>query len=213
MIRKDPEFLERKKKSLKSKEFLPGKCYQKNKIKHSCTFYKKRSWGDKKDIELYMNLLKKENQFSTCQILTAVKTFKNAKIRRRCNINPSPDNVIIWTPLLIGKVAFGRPKNQFIPLYKAKLMMRGVYTILEMEKMNATTLVRAIKTNEHPGWDLQSPNTITDTEKENLRFFMPQYLTANEWSPDEIERVKTSCCIAKNIICKNNGKGGTSTCM
>ena len=65
--------------------------------------------------------------------------------------------------------------------------MRRVHTMQEMEKMNATSLVRSIKNNEHPGWDMVSPNTISDAEKERFKFFRPQYLSAIEWSPDEIE--------------------------
>ena len=46
---------------------------------------------------------------------------------------------------------------------------------------------QSIKSNKHPGWDMVSPNTISDAEKERFKFFRPQYLSAIKWSPDEIE--------------------------
>ena len=38
-------------------------------------------------------------------------------------------------PLLVGKVQFGRPLNKNIPLYKAELRIRKVFTMLQMENM------------------------------------------------------------------------------
>lgn len=94
---------------------------------------------------------------------------------------------VTWAPMLVGKVQFRRASNRYVPLYKAELLVREVFMMNEMENMNCTTLLKAIKSHEHPGWDDLDMNSISDTMKEDLKFFTPKWMTAFEWSLDQID--------------------------
>jgi len=63
-----------------------------------------------------------------------------------------------------------------VTLYKAELIVREVFTMDQMRDMNCTTLLKAIKSKEHPGWENLDLNSISDTMKENLKFFTPKWM-------------------------------------
>ena len=132
-------------------------------------------------------MIAKENHFSNVWIEKAVEDFKKSKEKTRRTIAPNPNIEVIWTPMMVGKVAFGRPSNKLIPLYKAELISRGVYSMNEMNNLTCTNLLRAIKDHEHPKWYELDKNEILDKKHEYLKYFSPRYLSAKEWSSEEVD--------------------------
>lgn len=87
-------------------------------------------------------LLKRENQHSNVRIAEAVDRFRNAAIKTRRKITPNDDVSVTWKPLLMGKATFGRASNKHIPLHEVELLLNGVRTMVEIEKMKCSKLMK-----------------------------------------------------------------------
>ena len=85
-----------------------------------------------------------------------------------------------WVPLLIRHIQFSRAKTNYLPLYKAELIICGVFLMEEIEGMKCSELVKAIKINVYPEWDLLAKSRLTNNEKKKHKFFLLKYLTAFE---------------------------------
>ena len=70
--------------------------------------------------------------------------LENAEDR---NVRPIREGNITWAPLLLEYIRFGRPDKQKLPLYKTKLLVRGINLSLFL-KLTITKAIAMVKEDE-----------------------------------------------------------------
>lgn len=186
-IKKDTEYINRKKQNTKNKDYLLGKTYNRNILMNSSSFYSDIDSSSSDDIDFLKVLISKDKHYNNIRIERAVAEFNCLSEKNRRNVNANVSNDVTLTPMIVGNVAFGRPCNKLIPMYKAELLSCGVYNMESMDKLTCTALVKAIKDDEHPNWTDLDKNDIMNKKCEYLKYFKPRFLSAKEWLTDYID--------------------------
>ena len=83
-------------------------------------------------------------------------------------------------PLLVGKVAFGRRSNKYIPLLRRELNARGVLLMKDSVGVGVRSLLAKLKDDEHPVLNKKNSDELNDEERRELKYFLLKYLTAED---------------------------------
>jgi len=86
--RKDPKYTSREKNDEKNKNYLPGKTYNANMLKHAFTFYPEKGKIDQEELTYIKDLLDKKNNFSSRKISRTVTAFNEAARKRGRRLGP-----------------------------------------------------------------------------------------------------------------------------
>ena len=184
-MKQDPKFINKKKKSEENSDHFNGRLFNKNAVSFITNYFADSISAE--EIKTYNRLQSRENHSSINRLkrqLTALIKAKEIK-RRKKNPTELTEDDIDGAPLLVGSVAFGRPKTKLIPMYRSELICRCVPVSNVIKLNEAKELVKELKAVIHQ--DLVKKQVLSDSEKHTIKYFKPHFLTAKDWSDDCID--------------------------
>lgn len=183
----DPNYINRKKRSNDSIDYLPGRHWNKNLIDESLKFFPEVMDDD--EYEIAANTLDKSMHFKEERTKDEYTTIINCSDKRRRNNSELTTASTSWTltPFLLGYHTFRRALNKLKPMYRMELVCRGVLQWVQSKDKPITELMKLVKEHEHPILSKKEESDMTDEEVARFKAFKPTYLTSSEWEADQID--------------------------
>ena len=140
---------------------------------------------DEAEIKHCRSLLSKDNHFK----IDHNDELVNLATPSQSESRPDTSNVKVTgftiALLLVGKIQFGKLGATHVPHTIQELSLRNTDTIANtgMHK-----LAEALKELEDPNWKIRE-ESMNEDEKNELRFFSPKCLNADQWDKEYIARM------------------------
>ena len=152
------------------------------------------------ELESSKNYLQKENYFKEHRCISLENLYDASEE------NPRDENVrekvrgVTFTPLLLGHVQFGALTSIHLPLIHHELTIRNVTfcahaidTHNELTQIGISHFIKLLRKNEHPNEENEMP-TLNEEEQQKFKFFNPRFLTAVDWTTDNVPASTSQCC-------------------